>query len=218
VRRLRRVAALIRHNLLGVIALGVAITGVSYAIAASTHSRTLTVCRLRHSRALVVAGNGVKCSGAKVTVGAPGPTGPQGPPGVTGLTGPAGPSNVYFNRSQNQLVPADPSYPTGSGTPVVTLTVPAGTYMVTGKLFAFSNFVAAAFGVQCTMYASDGRLLDTTDGSLAPDVTDVPFFFVSSLTATTSTTVTVKCDSKSDVNVYSPALAATQTASITHSP
>ena len=99
---MQRIVRFLRGNLLGAIALVVSLTGVSYAVAASKHSRTLKVCQLRHSHDLVVAGKGVKCSGPQVTIGAPGPAGRVGPKGDTGLQGATGPQGAPGVQRQHR--------------------------------------------------------------------------------------------------------------------
>jgi hypothetical protein len=64
----QRIAKFLRADLLAAVALLVGLTGVSYAVAASKHTKTLKVCQLRHSHNLVVAGKGVKCGGPLVTI------------------------------------------------------------------------------------------------------------------------------------------------------
>jgi hypothetical protein len=162
---LQGIASFLRQNLLGAVALLVALTGVSYAVAASHRAKTLEVCQLKHSRNLVVTGKGVKCAGAKIRIGAPGPAGPAGPqgdPGTKGDTGGPGVLNVTYNTAGDGVpvsIPPDPDFGTDSATPVTIVSVhlPAGSYWITGKLLAQSTAPPDAFRVDCDVVAGRTR-------------------------------------------------------------
>jgi hypothetical protein len=203
----------LRGNLLGALALVVSLTGVSYAVAASKHTKTIKVCQARHSHNLVVAGKGVKCSGPQVTIGAPGPAGrvgpkgaqgvagPQGVPGSKGNTGPAGAvSAIYSAQGENNFValPPDPNFGTASSTPTTILSVqlPAGSYWLTGKLLAQSTAPADAFPINCEL-VDPSHQLDLSNGTIEQNVVNnLPFAFAAPLALTSPETVTLACDSQ----------------------
>jgi len=64
-------------------------------------------------------------SGAPGPAGASGATGPQGATGATGATGAAGPSDLYIDSAVSVNLTA------GTASDVATLSVPAGSYMLT---------------------------------------------------------------------------------------
>jgi hypothetical protein len=128
--------------------------------------------------------------GPRGATGATGPVGPQGPTGSKGDTGAAGPQGVAGPQGATGLQgvpglqgpPGPPTAPTvfstskasfvlsgangGSGNPiVVSLTLPAGTYSVQGKLFAANNDVANLAFVDCTLRTST-QIFDESDASL----------------------------------------------------
>jgi hypothetical protein len=232
---LRRTATFIRNNLLGAIALVVALTGASYAIAASTHSKTLNVCQLKHSHDLVVAGKGVKCTGAKVTIGLPGPpgargaTGPAGPKGDTGVQGNPGAtgqgivSAIYKTAGDAGLIPipADPHFNgiggTPTPTPVVSLQLPAGSYWITGKLTAQDTAPPQNYSLDCEV-VSGAAVADVEHGTIAQNVNNnVPYDFAAPLTLASPATLTLQCDSQRVTNVQTVRLAAIQVQNLTQS-
>jgi hypothetical protein len=74
-------------------------------------------------------------SGATGPAGPRGPkgdTGPAGPQGPKGDTGPTGPSDVYYNEVENPT-------PDSFGNASVALTLPAGSYAVSGKAYVFTQ-------------------------------------------------------------------------------
>jgi hypothetical protein len=225
---LQRTASFLRQNLLGAIALVVALTGVSYAVAASSHTKTLKVCQLKHSRDVVVAGKGVKCSGPKLTIGAPGPpgatgaTGPTGPKGDTGNTGPAGVVNaIYKTAGDARLIPiaADPNFNKAGSSPtdVLSLSLPAGSYWLTGKLSAQDTVPASSYALDCVM-ANGSTPLDIQHGELLMGVNNnVSYPFAAPLVLATPATITLACDSDHASNVQDVRLAAIQVQNLTQS-
>lgn len=235
--RLRRTATFLRNNLLGAIALVVALTGASYAIA-STRSKTLNVCRLKHSHDLVVAGKGVKCAGAKVTIGLPGPPGATGATGVTGATGPAGPkgdagptglgivSATYKTAGDAGLIPipADPHFNgvggTPAPTPVVSVQLSAGSYWITGKLTGQDTVPPQGYSLDCEVVNGSAPLpVDVEHGTFVANINNnVPYDFAAPLTLASSATLTLQCDSQRNTNVQTVRLAAIQVQNLTQSP
>jgi hypothetical protein len=223
---LQRIAGFLRQNLLGAIALVVALTGVSYAVAASTHTKTLKVCQLKHSHALVVAGKGVTCAGAKVTIGKPGPPGATGTPGPkgdtgvkgdTGNTGPAGVTNAFYNTAGDATpvhLTKDPNLnqPGSVQTTVLSLPLTAGSYWVSGKFYAYKLQIGGSpFDLDCLVAVGSASPIDSTHGTVSPNPTDNrPFTFEGPLTLAAPATVDMKCDSGGDVDLYSLKLAAIQ--------
>lgn len=153
-----------RFSKAGAVVLAAAILsagGGAYALA-SSWGGTITVCVShengtlykakkcrRHDRKLSWNRRGE--TGARGLTGA---RGPQGPPGVTGdsgpqgAQGPVGPSNGYFARAFSSPV---------------SLSVPAGDYMVFGQGF-IANPASSAIQVSCSLSAN-GTLLSAQDGS-----------------------------------------------------
>lgn len=232
---MQRIAGYLRHNLLGAIALVVALTGVSYAVAASKHSKTLKVCQLKHSHDVVVTGKGVKCAGPKLTIGAPGPAGPTGsagPKGDTGQTGqtgqkgdtglPGAVSVIYKTAGDSGLIliAADPNFNTQNSSPtqVLSLSLPAGSYWLTGKLSAQDTNPVSGYALDCVM-ANGSTPLDIAHGTIQASINNnVPFELAAPLTITSPATITLACDSNHASHVQDVRLAAIQVQTLTQSP
>src|SRR4029077_8466338 len=139
------------------------------------------VCQLKHSHNVVVAGKGVKCSGSKLTIGAPGPAGPVGPkgdtgaqgtPGAKGDAGPAGPVNAIYKTAGDAgliPIPADPHFNNAGGaaspTQGLSLSLPAGSYWLTGKLSAQDTNPGTTYPLDCVM-ANGSTPLDIAHGTI----------------------------------------------------
>lgn len=89
-------------------------------------------------------------AGPEGPAGATGPQGPAGPEGPPGPAGPEGPAGSQGSSSAYHSSLAETSFGSGWSTPdLVTLTLPAGKYLVLGKLYAHNQ--SAAQGVQCAL-------------------------------------------------------------------
>ena len=93
--------------------------------------------------------NGV--DGAPGATGATGPAGINGATGATGSTGATGPAAVgsfdpYHLELTNAALPAD------TQTTLITLDIPAGTYMVTAKANLTSNHAGGSNFMQCAVW------------------------------------------------------------------
>src|SRR5579884_1481294 len=108
------------------------VAGAGYALG-SAGNRRITVCVKHHGGALYKAR---KCArhdhklrwnaqGPPGPQGSPGPQGRQGDQGTQGTQGPAGLSSEYLKYGTAQSVSSD-----GTTQPVVTMSVPTGTYEV----------------------------------------------------------------------------------------
>lgn len=88
-----------------------------------------------------------------------GPEGPAGPAGPRGETGPRGPSDAYVDRTTTQIAIAG-----GTGTLAASLGLPAGSYVISGKVVAFNN--GSQTTADCTLYAG-ATAIDKSEVELA---------------------------------------------------
>src|SRR5215813_13577292 len=92
-----------------------------------------------------------KCSSNETSLNwnVTGPAGPTGPPGTQGLqgpTGPPGPSNAFVQKFD----PGALGFPISNGPVIVqSLNLPAGNYVVTASLDAYSNAGGVGFSAFC---------------------------------------------------------------------
>ncbi len=137
--------------------------------------------------------------GPKGDAGANGPAGPTGPTGATGATGPRGPSElIRKSKDVNTVVPSD----CGTYTSMLSMTLPAGTWLVTGSLI-LADFgstanarhdaqvdlrVGGSFVTGSTVYVSLNE--DATPGSPVPAEQAMPRRVVT--TTGPSTTVSLE--------------------------
>jgi Collagen triple helix repeat (20 copies) len=91
--------------------------------------------------------------GAAGPTGATGPAGPRGPAGPTGPTGPAGVVSGYVATPHSgDIIPIPNNV---NGKEIISLTVPAGNYMVTATVPLSAS---SAGTVSCTLFDSTGFL------------------------------------------------------------
>jgi hypothetical protein len=113
--------------------------GGGYALAASAGGGTITVCVTRSDGTLYKARKCAKHDhklswNAQGRQGPQGPQGSLGPQGIHGIQGPPGISTLYMTHGSDQTLTAD-----NTTRPVVTMSVPAGTYEVRFTLEATAS-------------------------------------------------------------------------------
>jgi hypothetical protein len=139
--------------------------------------------------------------------GSTGSTGPTGPTGSTGPTGPTGPSNGYSDLAGGISV--------NTGATVVSLTVPAGSYMVTAK--AVPTITSGNAAMRCDLNATDGTNIDTAFATLAvasgASFADTTISLLAP-TTTNGGTLTVSC-SGTGVTIFNAHLAAIKLDTVT---
>jgi hypothetical protein len=121
--------------------------------------------------------------------GPQGPTGPQGPAGPTGPEGPAGPSGL--SHAFAAINDAGAFLRNFSDTTVVSLTVPAGTYVIYGKTLLF-NADTDDQVAECTLSTGDAERFTLGALSTAPSM---PIFLTDTQVFPDTTTITLSCDS-----------------------
>ena len=132
------------------IALMVALSGTSFAIGRDT-APTIKACQDKRTGVLAVKRS---CAPGekRVSWSIAGPAGATGAKGDAGTTGATGPSNAYSETSPFGMNIA-------SGTAIVSLTLPAGRYVVSGKVSVAPNTNNSAGGMQeCRLWAVDDWL------------------------------------------------------------
>ena len=204
------------RSLLGymaVAAIATAVAGGGIAIAATSGS-TVKACANKKSGALRLASKCQK-SEKKVTWNTRGPQGDQGEQGTAGATGAAGPSDSYVASSSGQSAISTTTFKT------LSVTVPAGSYIVTASGDLLNGDGSHPAGMQVILYR-DAKLtanyLDDiwvtapTDagGSIGPGAASATV--QGSLTVTASTAISVEFSGYSSTSetVQDPILIVTQ--------
>jgi hypothetical protein len=82
--------------------------------------------------------------------GEAGPRGAEGPRGEQGVAGQRGPSNAYYDWSETQAGISS------AGTLAASLNLPAGNWVITGKVNSFNNGVAAT--ADCALFAGPTQI------------------------------------------------------------
>ena len=122
--------------------------------------------------------------------GAAGPAGQTGAAGATGATGPRGPSDAFFDSTDgSQDLGGNP------GTLVASLSVPAGSYVITGRANAVNTGAAASTG-DCELFVG-GTSVDQSLYELegvADDVNQVPVTVHAARTVTGQTSIQMLCE------------------------
>jgi hypothetical protein len=128
--------------------------------------------------------------------GEPGPAGPAGPAGqagetgAAGATGPRGPSDAFFDSTDgSQDLGPNP------GTLVASLSVPAGSYVITGRANAVNTGAAASTG-DCELFVG-GTAVDQSLYELegvADDVNQVPVTVHAARTVNGQTSIQMLCE------------------------
>ncbi len=151
--------------------------------------------------------------GPQGVLGAIGPAGPAGAQGEAGPQGPAGPSNAYTNYGENQDIGQ------GLTRTVASVTVPPGSYVLTGTVdvFAVDDGDDDGVIVECRFEGADvheNTALAAVGGQFGdqmPIMGDVT-------TTGDQTPLYLRCRSDiADAHVYRPAMIATQVGAITPS-
>ena len=148
---------------LGAAALLIA-AGGGYAFASSSGG-TVTVCVRHNGGALYKAGKCVKHDSAlswnrQGPAGVQAPQGPAGTPGVPGTPGARGPSNGYSSLDDGPI-----SINNTAETPVVSVSLPPGSYIVVAKLVPFAASGGADAAV-CDLLDPTGVLVDRAESAL----------------------------------------------------
>lgn len=135
------------------------IAGASISLAAPLFARSdgeIYACVQQGSAQVRIVGASVPCKSTETRLtwnivgpqGAPGPTGPQGPAGPEGPAGPQGPGGSQSQKNAYAASLAETQFSSGWSTPdLVALTLPAGKYLVFGKVTIQNN--SSAQLVQC---------------------------------------------------------------------
>ncbi|MEY2513631.1 MAG: hypothetical protein QOJ89_989 [bacterium] len=208
----------LQHNLVGYVALFVALGGTSYAAiklpsgsVGTKQLRTNAVTAKKLARNAVTA-RAVKPRSLLASAFAPGQlpagaTGPQGNPGLPGLIGPAGPAGTAGTMGlpgeTGATGPSDTYVtsvsPLSNPTTGITVAVPAGTYVVMARATVHNNG-AGVILTECDLGPSDdlGGATDLTDTTLDGG----HYASVSSLATVTLSTagaLTFRCNVGSEV-------------------
>lgn len=104
-------------------------------------------------------------TGPQGPVGPAGPQGPQGPQGLVGPQGPRGPS-AGFTASTDDVVLTNGT----ADTSVVSLTLPAGSYIVQAKLVPFIS--SGVDSMHCDLLGTDGATVLDQDYATLNAITD----------------------------------------------
>ena len=104
-------------------------------------------------------------TGPQGPVGPAGPQGPQGPQGLVGPQGPRGPS-AGFTASTDGVVLTNGT----ADTSVVSLTLPAGSYIVQAKLVPFIS--SGVDSMHCDLLSTDGATVLDQDYATLNAITD----------------------------------------------
>lgn len=130
--------------------------------------------------------------GPEGTPGAPGQQGPQGPPGAAGQQGPAGPSNTFATTASGYTLLS-----ASSETTVMSETVPAGSYVISGKT-DLDNAAAAVRLAVCQLAVPSGPLPNTRSAAALGAIADAGYIQAVALqgtvTVASTTTVSIQCE------------------------
>jgi hypothetical protein len=176
----------------------VCLVGTSVASAHSTHAAASTTKGKKGPRGKQGPKGATGATGAKGATGANGATGPQGAPGPQGQkgnTGDRGPSNGYLSFKDS--VGAIPTTTTAIGS----LSLPAGSYLVSAKLWAYNSGTARNY-LPCQLVNNETADFDESIITLEPIGTTSYFgrgvqSLMAAATFTTPGTWTVQCSAGS---------------------
>jgi hypothetical protein len=121
--------------------------------------------------------------------GPTGPTGPMGPIGATGPTGPTGPEgppgtgNMWITHQGS--IPVDLNE---IAVPILSLTVPAGTYAISAKV-SVSNAAGSAQPVYCYLSTGDSSVVEVEAGNVWGDMISL----LDAATFASDTEITLTC-------------------------
>lgn len=122
------------------------------------------------------------------TTGPAGPTGPTGPTGPGGATGAPGPSHSY-----QAIQTGSTNVPGVTAVPIASVTVPAGTYVLSGQLVAGAAS-AASVTVVCGYLVDSVAVEAAANGYAIVPASDIRQIIASgSYTASTTTTISLAC-------------------------
>lgn len=140
-----------------------------------------------------------------------GATGPPGPAGAPGETGPRGPSEAYVDRTTTQIA-------ISSGTLAAGLSLPAGTYVLSGRVEVFNNGIQSTG--DCSLYAGATQI-DKAEFELeaSAGINLIPVSTQAAVNTTGTTTVQLVCTEQEaggvDVRISERSLIATRVGTLT---
>ncbi len=162
------VAALVGATTIGFAAATTA--GVIYACV-NNSSGTIHIVSATTSCAnneLLLVWNAEGPTGAQGATGPAGPTGAQGATGATGATGPQGPSDAYGTMRYYSSPPFDVDIYPRAFVSLASLSVPAGSYIVSAKARLANYDFRNSIIVQCLLSGGTSGRNDLSLTSLAP--------------------------------------------------
>jgi hypothetical protein len=131
---------------------------------------------------------------------------------------------IYKTVGDSSLIPiiADPNFDTQNAMPthIISVSLPAGSYWITGKLAAQDTNPPSNFSLDCDV-VNGSTVLDVEHGTLLTGIiNNVPYSFEAPLTLAAQATITLQCDSNSQqtTHVQDVRLAAIQVQNLTQSP
>lgn len=149
--------------------------------------------------------------------GARGPEGPRGAEGARGEAGPTGargPSNAYNDRDETQIAISS------TGTAAATVQVPAGSWVLTGKVQVFNNGIDTSGN--CSLFAASTRIdraFFELESIGANEINEVPLAVSTARTVAVPTTFQLVCEELStagvDVRISERQLTAIQVETLT---
>src|ERR1035437_9728099 len=185
-----------------VAAIATAVAGGGMAVDATTSTGTLKGCANKTNGSLRLASK-CKKSEKRVSWSVRGPKGATGATGAAGAAGSTGPSDAWEKTSQTGV--------NATSTPVtLSVTVPAGSYDITGKAQEQNWDGTNPAALSCTL-AAGSTILDQTFSTALANVVH------GSITATADTTFTLSCvgsNSATNVHVNDPTLSAIKVGTI----
>jgi hypothetical protein len=172
-----------------VMAVAIVATGLGGVTVAATASKGVKACETSKG-VLAIASSAGSCSrhDKKVTLGA------RGARGAVGAKGATGPSNGYVDTTRFS------SSLSTSGTEILSVALPAGSYVLSGDIGLSSTDTGAAQNVACEF--ATGGTNSLTSYAVAPaatpdgqfiEVTNVSVALASAVTLPSSASVTVTC-------------------------
>jgi hypothetical protein len=212
-------------NITGTLALFVALGGTGYAATrigtAQIKNGAVTTAKIKDGAVTAAKVKPGSLTGAqfapgtllKGDTGAAGAAGAAGAPGAAGTTGPAGatgPSDVYIQNISGGIDTPSSS----TTTPVATLSLPAGSFLITSKLYGRSG-AAGPHTMLCSLDHGATQIDFTNSGYVDTDaVAHIPLQGSVVLAAPGTVTLTCNSDVVAGFRLYGISLAAVKTANL----